>query len=409
MFHAIPENLTLLSGIRKLNPGTIVTISLNGEIKEETYWKLKVQSSIIHKKQNEERWIHELSQILYKAIKRQSVADVPVGLLLSGGLDSSLIAAILAQVNEKKLRTFSIGFESSIDEAGDEFFYSDIIAKEFGSEHTKIHINNDELFKTLDDCIFEMSEPMTSHDNPAFFLLSKEVSKHVKVVQSGQGADEIFAGYHWFQQFIKIPKKTDPIRFYAKHVLDRPYTEYYQAVMPAYRTIDFSQIVIEKSFRENDSTSLVENALCFDSEFPLSEGPLKRIDNMTMAWSLESRVPFLDHELVEFAASMPISLKTLQGGKYILKKLAESLLPKEIINRPKGYFPVPVLRKLQSKYINRIREVLSPKQVIKRGVFNPDYVFKLLTSPHEHMTPLNGSKLWQIAVLEMWLQSHNIS
>jgi asparagine synthase (glutamine-hydrolysing) len=141
----------------------------------------------------------------------------------------------------------------------------------------------------------------------------------------------------------------------------------------------------------------------------LAEGPLKRVDNMTMAWSLESRVPFLDHELVEFAASMPLSLKMHQGGKYILKKLAQTLLPTEVINRPKGYFPVPALKQLQSACINRIREVLSPQQVIKRGIFNPDYVLKLFASPHEHMTPLKESKLWQIAVLEMWLQSHNIS
>lgn len=408
MFHAIPEPHTMLTGIKKLKPGTILTVSSDANIREETYWKLKVRSKI-EQSQNEDQWIFEFSQILTKSIRRQSIADVPIGLLLSGGLDSSLMAAILAQEMRGKLRTFSIGFDSSSHESGNEFFYSDWVARLFSSDHTKIHIKNDELLKTLDDCIFEMSEPMTSHDNVAFFLLSREVSKHLKVVQSGQGADEIFAGYYWLQQFTEIPKQIDPISYYASHVLDRTYAEYCDTIMPAYRTINYSRMVIENSFRENNSTSLVENALYFDSAFPLAEGPLKRVDNMTMAWSLESRVPFLDHELVEFAANMPLALKMRQGGKYILKKLAQTLLPVEVINRPKGYFPVPALKNLPNNYLNRIKQVLTPKQVVERGIFNPDYVSRLLSFPDKYMTPLNGSKLWQIAVLEMWLQVHNIS
>lgn len=408
MFHVIPEENTLLSGVKKLKPATIMTISSNGDISESSYWGSKILSPEIQIK-TEKEWVHELSFLLKKAIKRQSISDVPLGLLLSGGLDSSILAAILAQELNGKLNTFSIGFESSDDFTGDEFFYSDMVAKRYSSNHTKIYIKNKELLETLDECIFEMSEPMTSHDNPAFFLLSKEVSKHVTVVQSGQGADEIFAGYHWFQKCAKILPQENPVNFYVSNVLDRTYGEYCDVVTNNYRTENFSHAVVENYFNMNGSPSLVDNALYLDSAFPLAEGPLKRVDNMTMAWSLESRVPFLDHELVEFAAQMPLKLKLKDGGKYILKKLAKALLPKEIIHRPKGYFPVPALKGIEGSYLTRFREVLKPTQIIKRGIFEPDYVQKLLAAPKSHKTPLGESKLWQIAVLEMWLQAHKIS
>ncbi|MGE3317818.1 MAG: N-acetylglutaminylglutamine amidotransferase [Candidatus Berkiella sp.] len=408
MFHVVPEHLTLLKGVKKLKPATVMTISSDRTVEEYTYWDSKIVSGEVQNK-TEDEWVHDFSNLLKKSIKRQSMADVPIGLLLSGGLDSSLLAAILAQELNGNLNTFSIGFESSGGIAGDEFFYSDIIAQRFSANHTKILIKNNELLETLDECIAEMSEPMTSHDNPGFFLLSKEVSKHVKVVQSGQGADEIFAGYHWFQKCAKIAPYEKPVNFYVSNVLDRTYHEYCDVVTNDYRTDNFSYDIVDNYFSKNGSQSLVDNALYLDSTFPLAEGPLKRVDNMTMAWSLESRVPFLDHELVEFSAQMPLSLKMKDNGKYILKKLAKSLLPSEVIDRPKGYFPVPALKSIEGNYLTRIQDVLKPTQVLNRGLFELDYIQKLLSAPKSHQTPLGESKLWQIAVLEMWLQNHNIS
>ncbi len=135
---------------------------------------------------------------------------------------------------------------------------------------------------------------------------------------------------------------------------------------------------------------------------------MKRVDNMTMAWGLEARVPFLDHELVELAARIPAELKVERGGKYILKEVARSIIPSEVIDRPKGYFPVPTLKYLRGEYLDHVRGILGRPEARHRELFNPDYVGELLADPESHITPLRGSKLWQIALLEYWLQVHNI-
>jgi asparagine synthase (glutamine-hydrolysing) len=140
----------------------------------------------------------------------------------------------------------------------------------------------------------------------------------------------------------------------------------------------------------------------------LVDDPVKRVDNMTMAWGLEARVPFLDHELVEFAASIPAELKVKSGGKHILKEAARSIIPPSVIDRPKGYFPVPALKYLQGEYLDFVREILHSTTVRQRGVFNPEYVDRLLKDPEKHITPLRGSKLWQMALLEYWLTLHRV-
>jgi asparagine synthase (glutamine-hydrolysing) len=140
----------------------------------------------------------------------------------------------------------------------------------------------------------------------------------------------------------------------------------------------------------------------------LVEDPVKRVDNMTMAWGLEARVPFLDHQLVELAARIPAALKVRDGGKFILKEVARKLIPAEVIDRPKGYFPVPALKYLQGDYLALVRETVTSRTARDRRLFNSDYVDALLADPEAHLTPLNGSKLWQIALLERWLARHHL-
>jgi asparagine synthase (glutamine-hydrolysing) len=140
----------------------------------------------------------------------------------------------------------------------------------------------------------------------------------------------------------------------------------------------------------------------------LVDDPVKRVDNMTMAFGLEARVPFLDHELVELAARIPVDLKIAEGGKGILKRGARRILPNEVIDRPKGYFPVPALKYLRGPYFEMVGDLLSPDAVRRRGLFMPGYVARALDAPDDHISPLNGSHLWQMAVLEKWLQEHGI-
>jgi asparagine synthase (glutamine-hydrolysing) len=138
----------------------------------------------------------------------------------------------------------------------------------------------------------------------------------------------------------------------------------------------------------------------------LIDDPVKRVDNHTMAASLEARVPFLDHEVVEFAATVPAELKVAEGGKYLLKEAGRRVIPSEVIDRPKGYFPVPALKYLRGPFLEMARDALNDPSCRHRGLFNQAYVDRLLADPEAHITPLRGSKLWQLSLLELWLQKH---
>src|SRR5262249_43440593 len=152
----------------------------------------------------------------------------------------------------------------------------------------------------------------------------------------------------------------------------------------------------------------IDKVLQIDTEIMLVDDPVKRVDNMTMAWGLEARVPFLDHELVELAARIPAELKVKNGGKHILKEASRGLVPDAIIDRPKGYFPVPALKRLRGPYLDFTRDVLNQPAARQRGLFNQPYVDRLLAEPEQHLTPKGNSKLWQITLLEAWLQAHGL-
>lgn len=407
MFHAVPEPCTMLAGVRKLAPGSILTLHPDGRKEERVYWKFQLGQQ--NDGLSEEQWLEEMEKAMQSAINRQVLADVPLGVLLSGGLDSSLIVALAAEKGEKQLETFSIGFESASGESGDEFYYSDMVAQHFNTRHHRHFISNKELADALGDCVAAMSEPMVSHDNIGFYLLSHEVSKQVKVVLSGQGADEVFAGYHWFQQTGYL--KTAPeqaAQILAEIITDRGYDEYSDTVTGAYRTGFLASRFLQKMCKESGSPYLLEHLLTYETTFALANGPLGRVDNMTMASSLEARVPFLDEDVVELAMRMPLNMKLPEGGKYILKKLGRKWLPKEVVDRPKGYFPVPALKYMQGPTLALMQDVLTPERVKARGIFNPQMVEKLLAEPELHLTPSGGSKLWQIGLLEFWLQQQGL-
>ena len=334
---------------------------------------------------------------LRQAVQRRLVADVPVGVLLSGGLDSSLVVGLLAELGQTGLETFSVGFESVGDEKGDEFKYSDIIAEYFQTKHHKIFVDSAHLLPALSNCVKAMSEPMVSHDVIGFYLLSEQVAKQVKVVQSGQGADEVFAGYHWYPPMML---STDPVNDYAKVLT--------QAVHPRLVEENYSYDFVTQHFAQPGAITAIDKTLRLDTHIMLIDDPVKRVDNMTMAWGLEARVPFLDHELVELAARVPAQYKVPNEGKYVLKEAARQVIPAAVIDRPKGYFPVPALKYIRGEYLQLVQDILMHPQAQQRKLFNPNYVQQLLAAPGEHITPLRGSKLWQVVLLEFWLQTHNI-
>jgi asparagine synthase (glutamine-hydrolysing) len=405
-FHAVvPAPMTILKGVRKLPPATILTIEPDGTRREERYWNVTFARRPQDRHMAEAQWRQAVLDSLKLAVERRRVADVPVGVLLSGGLDSSLVVALLAEAGQHDLKTFSIGFESVDGVKGDEFRYSDLIARQFATDHHRIRVDTSRFLSALPGAIAAMSEPMVSHDAIGFYLLSQEVSRYVKVVQSGQGADEIFGGYHWYRSLLTA---NDAAGVYADVYFDHGHDELHEAIAPRLMNGDYSRAFVEQFFAETGAATPVDKALQLDTDVMLVDDPVKRVDNMTMAWGLEARVPFLDHELVELAARIPVELKVRDGGKYILKQAARGVVPDEVIDRPKGYFPVPALTHLHGPFLQFVRDALNQPAARQRNLFNRPYVERLLADPAAHMTPKGRSKLWQVGLLEHWLQAQGI-
>ena len=406
-FHAVvPPPRTILNGVRKLPPATMRVIEADGTSRDRRYWDPPFGRAAGDLAISAEEWRDRLLDALRLAVKRRMVADVPVGVLLSGGVDSSLIVGLLAEAGQAGLMTFSVGFEEANGEKGDEFVYSDLIAREYGTDHRQIFVPSAGLMDALPGTFAAMSEPMVSYDNVGFYLLSKEVSKHIKVVQSGQGADEVFGGYHWYPP---LADSNDVVADYARVFFDRSHaTLKTQLGADWIDGRDHSMELVAAELGRPGADTPVDCALRLDSTVMLVDDPVKRVDNMTMAWGLEARVPFLDHELVELAARIPPELKLKDNGKGILKDVARMVIPHEVIDRKKGYFPVPQLKYVDGPYLDMVRDALGSKSARERGLFRDDYLNALFDAPSDHITPLQGSELWQAGLLEMWLQTHGI-
>ncbi|MFI7491278.1 N-acetylglutaminylglutamine amidotransferase [Micromonospora echinaurantiaca] len=408
-FHSIvPPPRTILRGVTKLPPATVRVYEPDGRTHERVYWDPSYTRDAGRAGWSARDWQDALRESLTAAVRRRMVADVPVGVLLSGGLDSSLVVALLAEQGQRGLATFSIGFDAVGGREGDEFVYSDLVAKTFDTDHHQIRVAAGDLVPPLEAAVAAMSEPMVSHDCVAFYLLSEEVAKHVKVVQSGQGADEILGGYHWYPPLAGVDRER-ALDTYAKAFFDRDAAGLARVLNPAWLADgDPAREFVAAHLARPGAQTAVDAGLRIDTQVMLVDDPVKRVDNMTMAHGLEARVPFLDHEFVELAAGCPPELKLAQGGKGVLKEIGRRVLPHEVIDRPKGYFPVPGLTHLEGKLLDRVRDALTAPAARRRDLFRTDYVDALLADPNAELTPLNGNKLWQLGLLEMWLQSHGI-
>lgn len=400
--HAVvPAPRTIFQAIRKVAPATTLTVTSQGATTVQNYWQLN--ASRPSQQLTENQWIEATRTGLQAAVdSHRLAADVPVGVLLSGGLDSSLLVGLLAQPQPENLLTFSIGFEDAPQEKGSEFEYSDQVIARYPTRHHRYHIKNAEVLTRLPEAIAAMSEPMVAQDAVAFYLLAEQVSQQVKVVQSGQGADEVFAGYFWYP-LMHAATGTGIARF-RPYYFDRSHQEFLATVTPEYHGEDYSSELITDLLTRANADTFLDQVLRLDVTTLIVDDPVKRVDNMTMAWGLEARVPFLDHQLVELAAMMPPELKLRAGGKYPLKAVARDILPPGVIDRPKGYFPVPALKYVRGEFLAFMETTLNSSACRQRQLFQRAYVEKLLAAPEQFMTPLQGSKLWHLALLESWLQ-----
>ena len=398
----VPAPDTILSNIFKLDPGSFAKVSSDGKISKTKYYSFNHIK--LNTKNNDREIVEETDRLLLKAIeKRFYTADVDVGVLLSGGLDSSLIVSMASKHNLSDINTFSIGFPTIGKEEGNEFYYSDKVSKQFKTNHHKYNISQDELFESLDDVVKAMPEPMFSQDSAAFYLLAKKVSLKQKVVLSGQGADELFGGYFWYKKMYQTEGTS--VEKFTQHYFDREHNDYCKMINKSFINTDYSLSLIEKLYDDQRTDiSFLDKTLRIDLSTLIIDDPVKRVDSMTMSHGLETRVPFLDRDLVEFVLSIPSLTKLKNDGKYYLKKIAEKYLDDELIYRDKFYFPVPPLKIIQGQFYTYIKSILLSNSCKQRGLYNFDYIEKLLKNPNSHFTKLNGNTLWHLGLLERWFQ-----
>jgi asparagine synthase (glutamine-hydrolysing) len=399
----VPAPRTIFRGVNKLAPGHWMRIDRHGNRTTHRYWAIDTAED--HDVPADE-WPAIIHDRLLEAVrKRLAISDVPVGVLLSGGLDSSLIVALAHEAGITP-KTFTIGFEDQPEEKGSEFEYADPVAERYGTEHYRFHVPNAQVLSRLPEAVREMNEPMFGQDAVAFYLLAEQVAREVKVVLSGQGADEVFGGYFWYPKMAES-EGSDLERF-APYYFDRSHEELMAMVTERFRGPDVTSERVKRGLAGSGHGSFANRVLGFDASTLIVDDPVKRVDNMTMAWGLEARVPFLDTRLVETAMRVPAEHKLAQGGKGVLKSIARGRIPDAVIDRPKGYFPVPALKFVRGPFLEFMREILTSDTARARGLFEPAYVEKLLAEPDRHFTRLQGAKIWHLAVFELWLQQQGL-
>ena len=401
----VPAPHTIFNDIFKLEQGHYLEVYESGKFNNKNYYS--TQDIRINRDLNENEIIYETERLLIQSIKKRLItSDVPVGVLLSGGLDSSLIVAMSSTHINKDINTYSIGFSDKDKEQGNEFYYSDMVVDQYKTNHTKIAANDKDLYQNLENVINIMPEPLSGQDAAGFFLLAKIVSQSQKVVLSGQGADELFGGYFWYKKILN--NTSNSINNFMDNYIDRSFADYKMMMSKEYVYKDYTSELIHNWFDNyhNKDMSFLDAVLRIDISNLIVDDPVKRIDSMTMAWALETRVPFLDKDLIEFFLTIPSETKVKDNGKYFLKKISNKYLPDELVNREKFYFPVPPLKILENEFLDFVTDTLVSTKCTQRGIYNHKIIRQFLVDPNDHFTPLEGNTLWHLALFENWLQQN---
>jgi len=436
-FLYLPGSDTLFKGIHKLDPGHYLFIK-GGKIRGGQYWDLCFKPAENGKSVAETA--EELRQFLGKTVKEHMISDVPVGVLLSGGVDSTAILSCAVQETSKKIATFTIGFGG--EEFADERPYARMAAERFGTDHHEITITPQEFSNFLPSYVWHMEEPVCEAPAIALYYVSKLASQHVKVVLSGEGGDEAFGGYQnyrnlvLFEQLKKIAGPFNGSLASLTGALGRAngsarlkkYAPLFKTPLPAYyysrvgspfsylnsrrneictgdflRTYDHKAgiQIIDELFSRVDRQPLLNQMLYVDTKTWLPDDLLVKADKMTMANSLELRVPLLDHLVLEFAAALPARFKVRgTATKRILKAAFKDKIPSEIIHRRKTGLPVPLKKWMRNELNGHVRDVLLNGRSLSRGYFRRDAI--------EHLLQLNQvdgalmKEVFSLLTLEMW-------
>lgn len=445
------NNNVFFENIEKLAPGSILEIDLNKkDTKKYSYWSIPGISDLSNKK--EDYYLAKLEDLLNKSVKKQLVSDAPLGVFLSGGLDSSIISSMASKQLSSKLKTYSVGFE---EKNYDETNKAQEIAKFLGTEHTEIIVGKRDFLNNLENIINIKDVPVSIPHEYPMYLLSKKMKEEIKVVLSGEGADEFFGGYARVQNSpidyikakfllkyldIKSVRKLFSIdknfNFNEKKFIDYFFHIYnwfsFEETNDLFSKDLKNKINIDKVkepwtqiIKKHDSSNYYNQVLLMFQNNHL-QCLLDRLDTMTMANSIEARVPFLDHEIIEFINTVPHKFKIkwksplskfkslfsnnfsfsekYDINKYLLRKVGTKYLPNKISKAKKLGFPLPMNEWMRDK---KVKELLLDKKTYQRGFYNKDYLEKLISNNPSQNDPydFNGKKIWMILNVELWMRN----
>jgi asparagine synthase (glutamine-hydrolysing) len=427
---------SIFKGITKLPPATLLAVE-GDRVDEKRYWRLP---AAIDPSRSEQDWIAEIRHCIEQAVHKQMVSDVPIGAFLSGGVDSSAVVAFMARHSDRPIRTYAIGFEGGKAEAlYNELPYARQVAEKFGTEHREIVVRPD-VVDLLPKLVWHMDEPIADSASITTYLVSKFAREDVKVILSGVGGDELFGGYrrylgdHYLAKLERLPSglvraassvvqllpsdrhgRFSNLSRLAREFLksaelspDERYRSYVQVLgrERAARFIAGSEAdmvdSLGRAFADTASSDAVGRLFAVDAATQLPDDLLMLTDKMSMAVSLECRVPLLDQRLVELAAAIPASLK-IKGGqpKYLMKEALKEVLPREILHRPKRGFGTPMGAWLKGSLAGSLQTLLSRKSVESRGLFRAEAIERLVAD-HQASRVDGTDALLALMNLEIW-------
>lgn len=434
-FSYIPDPLSPYKAVRKLPPGGWLLYDCDGTVRQGLYWKLPLPGMQSPDSMNEDAAANRVREIFDESVRMRMIADVPLGAFLSGGIDSSSVVASMAMQSSERVKTFSIGFEES---GFNELPAAALVAKKFNTDHHEIVVRPDSV-SLVSKLVSQFDEPFGDSSAIPTFIVSEFAALHVKVALTGDGGDELFAGYHSFSAVDQL-RRVDavpqlartllsriadfwPYSFYGKNYLrmiSRPtpltryfelnYTPYFlrkallqpEWMLPADSAF-FTQALGDCLLPEN--ADIVSQAIHFETRANLTGDMLVKVDRMSMANSLEVRSPLLDHQLAEFAMSIPYRWNMRNGrGKQILLKAIGDRLPPELLSLPKKGFGVPLALWFRSSLRSLLWDVLTSRTFLDRNIVSEEFLLRLLKE-HEKGRRDNSHWLWRLLMLELWMRN----
>ena len=449
--HGTSGEETLFAGVKRLLPGHTLLWREDGEIKIEKYWDIEFGEDTdgggdnLSSRRSDADYIAEWSELFRKSVELRLMADVPLGMFLSGGIDSSAIAAVMSGMVSDPIKTFSVAFK---EREANELGYARLVAEKFKTDHHETIVSPEDFFGALPRLVWHEDEPLAHPSSVALYFVSRLASRHVKVVLTGEGSDEMLGGYERYYKTIynlalapryqqltgeslrrTVARRIEslPLDSKVRHKLRRTFL----CLPPDIESLYFDNFAVftrgmqgdlltrdareraggiepyarmRRYFETGDSSrSLLNRMLYADTKTYLQELLMKQ-DQMSMAASIESRVPFLDHKLVEFTARLPQHLKLRRGWttKYILRESMKNVLPPAILSRKKMGFPVPVGAWFRGAYRSVVDEYVLSERAAARNLFDPAYVRDLVA---RHQAGENHTeRLWSLVNVEIWLR-----